>query len=135
MTEKQITLIKKLLAEKDFNQFNADNLAYDIELLSGKTIGCEIDLNNLEALDNRTASKLIDALIKADSKTYAQKKAEHKATAMIRHEKMVEWAKGQGVKVTARMKASTIREKIFDAGLEIPAEFQGQLSNKTQGVW
>jgi hypothetical protein len=36
---------------------------------------------------------------------------------------MVEWARDHGIRVKTKAKASSIREAICDAGLELPEEF------------
>ena len=135
MTQKQADFIKKLLATKNFTQLDAELLSSDMEMRNGKTQRVVIDLDNTEALDTVTASKLIDALLKSESKAQAEARTTRKAAALNRHSNLIEWAKANGVKVTANMKASTVRGKILEAGLEIPAEYQGKISNKTVGKW
>ena len=137
MTQKQAELIKKLLATKNFTQLDAELLASDLEMRNGKTQRVVIDLDNdnTEALDTATASKLIDALLKSESKAEAEARETRKAAALNRHSNLIEWAKANGVKATANMKAATVRGKILEAGLEIPAEYQGKVADKTVGKW
>ena len=135
MTQKQADLIKKLLTTKNFTQLDAELLAADMEMRNGKTQRVVIDLDNTEALDTATASKLIDALIKSESKAEADARETRKAVALNKHSSLIEWAKANGVKATANMKASTVRGKILEAGLEIPAEYQGKIADKTVGKW
>lgn len=135
MTQNQTALINKLLAEKNFSQLDADFLADNIELMSGKTVGCTIDLENLKNLDSKTASKLISALLNTDSKAFAAKRTEYKTASMDKHDKLVEWAKENGIKASKNMKSATVREKILDAGLQVPAEFAGKIADKTVGKW
>jgi hypothetical protein len=135
MTQKQADFIKKLLATKNFTQLDAELLASDMEMRNGKTQRVVIDLDNTEALDTATASKLIDALIKSESKAEAEAREIRKAAALNKHNNLIEWAKANGVKATANMKASTVRGKILEAGLEIPVEYQGKIADKTVGKW
>ena len=135
MTQKQADFIKKLLTIKNFTQLDAELLSADMEMRNGKTQRVVIDLDNTEALDTVTASKLIDALLKSESKAQAEARTTRKAAALNRHSNLIEWAKANGVKVTANMKASTVRGKILEAGLEIPAEYQGKIADKTVGKW
>ena len=60
MTQKQADLIKKLLTTKNFTQLDAELLASDMEMRNGKTQRVVIDLDNTEALDTTTASKLLE---------------------------------------------------------------------------
>jgi hypothetical protein len=135
MTQKQADLIKKLLATKNFTQLDAELLASDMEMRNGKTQRVVIDLDNTEALDTTIASKLIDALIKSESKAEAEARETRKASALNKHSNLIEWAKANGVKATVNMKAATVRGKILEAGLEIPAEYQGKVAYKTVGKW
>ena len=135
MTQKQADLIKKLIATKNFTQLDAELLASDMEMRNGKTQRVVIDLDNTEALDTTTASKLIEALLKSESKAEAEARETRKAAALNKHSNLIEWAKANGVKATANMKAATIRGKILEAGLEIPVEYQGKVADKTVGKW
>ena len=135
MTQKQADLIKKLIATKNFTQLDAELLASDMEMRNGKTQRVVIDLDNTEALDTTTASKLIEALLKSESKAEAEARATRKAAALNRHSDLIGWAKANGVKATVNMKAATVRGKILEAGLEIPAEYQGKVAYKTIFKW
>lgn len=135
MTQKQADLIKKLLATKNFTQLDAELLAADMEMRNGKTQRVVIDLDNTEALDTTTASKLIEALLKSESKEEAEARATRNAAALNRHSDLIGWAKANGVKATVNMKAATVRGKILEAGLEIPAEYQGKVAYKTIFKW
>ena len=135
MTQKQADFIKKLLATKNFTQLDAELLAADMEMRNGKTQRVVIDLDNTEALDTTTASKLIDALIKSESKIEAEARETRKAAGFNKHNNLIEWAKANGDKATANMKAATVRGKILEAGLEIPDQYQGKVAYKTVGKW
>ncbi|GHV49940.1 hypothetical protein FACS1894216_01240 [Synergistales bacterium] len=124
ITEKQEGFIKSLLNKKAFTHEDADNLVFEMELKTGKTKGFDVDIDNVGSMSSYTASKLIDALLKAPSKEYAAAKEKKKEAAMDKYSKMIQWAKNNGVKgVKNMMKAKNIRQKIIEAGLDIPNEF------------
>lgn len=122
MTEKQLSFIKDLLKQKAFTQFDADGVAYDLELKSGKASGYVIDLERLEDIGTLGASALIDSLLKAPTKVQQEYRDARREAAFLKYERLIGWAKDNGLKVRARMKAATVRQIITAAGLEIPAE-------------
>lgn len=109
-TEKQVNFIKRLLNEKAFTQSDAVMVSVEIEQRSGKTLGSEIDLDNLEGISSYEASKLIDALLAVPSKAAAKKEAERTVANFAAHDVLVAEAKAAGFKVSKNMRSSTIRK-------------------------
>ena len=62
-TEKQVNFIKSLLRDRLFDEYEAGQFAYEMELKSGKRRGCTVDIQNPENMTISTASALIDKLL------------------------------------------------------------------------
>lgn len=117
-TEKQVNFIKNLLEQKSFKELDAEFLAEDISLLSGKKVNVNIDLNELENLDGWVASKLIDALLKAPTKEKAAADEARRVANFKAHDELVAKAKALGLKVRKNMKSATLREMISEVSLQ-----------------
>lgn len=114
MSEKQKELIIKLSNEKYLEK----GILFDIEARTGHNLSAE----NFENLTKYEASMLIDLLIKAPRKEWVEAKEAKKEEAFNKYEKLVAWAKEQGLKVRNKMKKSTILSAIREAGLVAPVE-------------
>lgn len=121
ISEKQLNLINKLLNEKAVTY---GDLQYKYELGTGKV---HFLSDNIEELDTKQASWLIGQLLSAPkrpSEAYLNAKKERFEKACDKYEKLIQWAKDNGVSVRARSKKETVLSKIREAGLinQIPQE-------------
>lgn len=70
-SEKQVNFIKVLLKDRYFDEFEAGQFAYEMELNSGKRRGCTVDIQNPENMTISTASALISKLLASPKRKIA----------------------------------------------------------------
>jgi len=114
MSEKQMAFITKLLNEKA-TAYEALATTYHY------ATGGRTHLPEVEELNSRQASWVIDQLLKAPNKPTAAQIANFK-NACDKYEQLLNWAKDHGLKVRNKMKKQSILNAIREAGLVAPAE-------------
>ena len=107
-TEKQVNFINKLIERKGMH--------------TSWTIISRFNVSSVEELTGGQASYVIGTLLEEpDFNEVAYQKAVQ--AGLNRYEKLVKWAKDNGVKgVRSRMKTANIMKLISDAGITAPAE-------------
>lgn len=116
MSEKQKDLIVKLSHEKYLEK----GLLFEFEAITGH----DLTAHNFENLTCHEASMLIQFLFEAPTNEEYQRKQAKFEEGKNKYDKLVEWAKSQGLKVRNKMKKTTILSAIQKAGLEVPAELK-----------
>lgn len=113
-TEKQVNFINSLLNKKQMDAKTEHMVA-------------ELTENGYDSLSSKNASAIINSLLACPDKKSIQyyiAVAKAQDERLDKYEKLIQWAKDNGLSVRKMMKKSTVIEKINQAGLSIPVELR-----------